>query len=356
MAQKVTQDITAIANYAGTYSKDLISQMLNALDIAVDIYVLRNVKADKKLVKLTVTAGIRPLDTSVDDVDETGRVWSGRTISVKGGMKLFHVIPEELRDTFFSEQLSPNAKEVPFSDWVWAREFDKVAQEINDSVFYADYKADAAAFNPATAYTIGSYVNFEKSIYVALEVTTAGQSPVTHEAKWEKVNAASIVTGIGTIIKNEITAGNLVPIATSVISSTNAVAELRKVWLAAPVSFRKKKSIMYISYDVYEKYKADYDTRYGKGNSIADNTEDQEVIYLKGTSKKVELKPCTWMNDSQRIILTLPNNLVMATDQLSDTNSIGKIVETLHGFKAILKYLMGFQIQDLEVLFVNDKV
>lgn len=354
-----SQITTAIEGYAGTYSKELIGQLLNALDIAKDIYVMRNVKAPVNLTKLTITAGIRPLNTKVDTVDSAGRTWSGRQITVKPGMKIFEVIPEELRKTWMSEMLDPNAEDVPFAQWVWDQEFAKIAEEINESVYLASYHADAAAYDAGAIYTGGtSFINFEENIYKCVTTTTAGQSPTTHPAKWLNVNAASITTGLGTIIAAEIVSGGITAgqvIATNAISSTNAVAELRKVYLGAPVKMRKKKAIMYISPDVYENYKADYDTRYGKGNGIADGTEDAEVIYLKGTSKKVLLKEATWMGASGRVIYTLEKNLVMATDQEDALNSIGKMIPTLHGLKAIMKFLLGFQIQDLEVLYVNDK-
>lgn len=354
-----TNDITAIANYAGTYSKALIGALLNALDIAQDIYVMRGVKAPVNLTKLTITKGIRPLDTSIDDLDETGRVWSGRTITVKPAMKLFKVIPEELRATWMSEQLDENAAVEPYAQWVWTQEFATVAEEINESVFYAKYHADAAAFNPATVYHAGDAVKYtDKSFYQANQTTTAGDTPVSAPAKWDNINNTAICDGLGTIIVNEIAGGGIPAgqvIATNVISSTNAVAELRKLYLGAPLKFRGKKAIMYISPSVMENYRADYDTRYGKGNSIADNTEDMPVIYLKGTQQRVRLKECSWMGVSQRVIYTFDQNLVMATNQLDAANSIGKMIPTLHGYKAIMKYLIGFQIQDLEVLYVNDK-
>jgi hypothetical protein len=356
MSNKVTNDVSAISNYAGTYSKDLIGQLLNGLDIATDLFVIRNVKGAINLTKLTITKGVRPIDTSIDTVDAAGRVWSGRKLEVHGGMKIFEVVPEELRVTFMSEMLDPNATEVPFASWVWQQEFASVAEELNESLFYAEYHADAADFDPAVAYTVGTYVKFEKSFYVCLTATTAGQSPTTHAVKWDQRNNTVITTGPGTIIKNEITAGKLVPIATNAFTNTNTVAELQKVWFGAPVKFRNKKSIMRIAQDVFDKYCADYDTRYGKGNGIADDTEDRAVVYLKGSGKRCELRPVTYMSGSQRVILTLDKNLVMGTDQESALNQIGKMVPTLHGFKAIMKFLLGFEIQDLEILYVNDKL
>src|SRR4051812_45880045 len=114
-----TQDITGIANYAGTWSKVLISQLLNSLDIVNDLKVIYNVKAPLNLSKLTVGKGIRPLDTSVTLAFNPGRTWSKRTLKPRVGMKIFNIIPEELRDTWMSEMLDPNATDVPLADWVW---------------------------------------------------------------------------------------------------------------------------------------------------------------------------------------------------------------------------------------------
>jgi hypothetical protein len=311
------------------------------------------------LTKLTVTTGIRPLDTSIDNQDTTGRVWSGRQITVKPAMKLFRIIPEELRSTWMSEMLDVNALREPFAAWCWNQEFAVVAEEINESVFYAEYNADAPAYNAATAYTVGQVMKFtDSSFYKALAVTTAGQTPVTNAAKWLQINASAICDGLGTIINNEISGGGLTAdhiIAAGAVTNTNAVANLRSIYLGAPLKMRMKKAIMYISPSVMECYKTDYDTRYGKGNSIASYIEDQPIIFLKGTSGRVLLKECSWLGESQRIMYTLDQNLVMATDQTDAMNSIGKLIEDIHGYRAIMKYLMGFQIQDLEVLYVNDQ-
>jgi len=354
---KPTNNVAAIENYAGTYSKELIGRLLNGLDIAVDIFVMRNVKGPINLTKLTVTKGIRPIDTTIEEADDTGRVWSGRVIDVKGGMKVISVVPEELRTTFMSEMLDPNAAVEPFGQWVWAEEFKTIADEINSSVFYADYKANAPAYDPLAVYTASlSFIKFEKNFYACIGTTTAGQSPTTHPAKWLKINDSAITTGLGTIINHEIASGDLVPIATNPFTNTNTVGELQKVWKGASKTFRKGKSIMRIAQDVMDNYLADYDTRFGKGNGIADDTEDAPIVFLKGSGKRCRLQACSWMNDSQRVMLTIDKNLVMAIDQENALNSIGKLIPTLHGYKAVVKYLMGFQIQDLECLYVNDKI
>lgn len=350
-----TQDVTAIQNYAGTYSQALIARMLNGLDIAKDIKVIRNVKEPLNLTKFEANKGIRPLNTNVEEAKKPGRKFTGRKLEPRGGMKIFHVIPEELRGTWMGEMLDPNAKEVPFAQWIWVKEFEALAAEINDNIYLSQYLADADEFNPATVYAVGDVVNYEEDIYRCTTITVAGQSPASHPAKWLEINSTAIVDGPGTIIAAEITAGKLIPVVTGAIDNTNAVAKLTLVWKAQTIAMRKYGGVLWVSWDVFEKYLADYDTRYGKGAGIASYIEDETVVWLKGSRKKCEIRPCTWMGDSQRIICTREDNFLMGTNDLSDTNKIGKMIDTLHGFKAICKYLLCFNFGDLEIVKVNDQ-
>lgn len=352
------QNTTALQNYAGTFSKELIGRTLNGLDIVGHCKVLYNLTAPLNLTKLLVNGGIRPLDTAVNKADKPGRVWSKRTLTPRTGMKIFQVIPAELMGTWQSEMLDPNAKDVPFAQWVWEQEFSKLAQELNDNIAYAEFHGDAADFDAATVYQVGDVFVYgaNRDIYKTVTLTTAGQTPDSNAAKFTKINQLAICDGPLTIIKNELAATNITAVATNAFSSTNAVAELRKIWKAAPVAIRNKSTKMFISYDVWEFYKDDYDTRYGKGNSIASYIEDQKKIFLKGTSGTCELIPCTWMGSSSRVFMTLPENFLMGTNVLSDISGIGKVVENLHGFDAICKFIISFQFADLEVLYVNDKL
>lgn len=359
---EINQDADAIKNYAGSFSKDLIgNQLLRILEIFTQIKVIWNLKAPLNLTKLIVNGGIRPLDTAVNKADKPGRVWSKRTLTPKVGMKIFEVVPEELRETWMSEMLDPNAKDVPFAQWVWEQEFATLADEIDENLFYSVDRSDAEDFDAGTAYAVGSYLVYGdlRHIYKVATLTTAGQTPDSHAVKFQKVTSASICDGPGTLIakaklSGDLPAGNV--IATNVISGTNAVAELRKVYLGAPNAMRKKKNgIMYVSPETIEFYRQDYDARYGKGNSIADDTEDQPVLFLKGTGKKVKLVECSWMSGSGMVIYTLFDNFLGGTNLLSDITGISKMVDTLHGFSAICKFILSFQFADMDVLYVNDK-
>lgn len=354
----VASDVTAINNYAGKYSKQLIQQFLNSLDFVKDLNVRRDVRSPLNLTKLSVNPGIRQLNTSIDKKKGPNRVYSGRVLTPKPGMKIIEIIPEELRSTFMSDMLAVNAKDIPFAQWVWQREFEKIAQELNDN-FYNNAYESVSAFDAAATYTAGDYVMFEEVIYKCVTNTSAGESPSSAAAKWEDSDALVIFDGPGTIIASEITGSNITPISTGAITNSNAVAQLKAMWRSAPVAHRNRGMIQFVSYNTFENYITDHNTRFGTGNAVSGN-DLEEVnkyggVFLKESNRKCLIKPVTWMGTSGRVIQTFKDNLIVGMDQLSDTNKIGKTVETLHGYNSVVKFMLGFQIQDLECLYVNDQ-
>jgi len=353
-----SSDVSALTNYVGKFDKKLISQMLNSLDIADDIYVMRGLKSDHHLPKFTAENGLRPLNTNVEENSGTERSYSNRTIEMKGGMKVFKIIPEDLRDSFMSEMLEPNAKEIPFSQFVWQKEFEKLASELNDNNYLSDFNADASDYSATATYSSGDFVNFNEDIYEANQATSAGESPTSASAKWDLRNATSTVTGLGTIIADEITASNITAVATGAITSSNAYDKVIEVFRSLPDAVRNSSSAelrCYVSTNTMDKYLDQIETDFGNGN-IADLPENKSGWRtVRKTEGKLKIKACSWMGSSSRIIVSPYKNLRMGTNELSDTNKVGKMVQTLHGYKAITKWLWGFQIADLDVIAVNDQ-
>jgi hypothetical protein len=95
---------------------------------------------------------------------------------------------------------------------------------------------------------------------------------------------------------------------------------------------------------------------FGSGKGIGGvDVQEGEGFYLKNTNRRLWVQPVTWMNESRRIMMTKPGNLVFGTDQVSDMEAVGNMVKTLHGFKAISNFQLTFNFADLEVLYVNDQ-
>lgn len=358
LADPGSTEIAAIAKWAGMYSKQFLSQMLNSLDLLNDMKVDRLVSRQGKLLpKFTAQGGLRPLDTSVESRGGVERNWSGRKLFVYDAMKVFSIIPEDLIESFQSDMLAPGAVQIPFAQWVWQKEMEKMASEINDNAYLAEYAGNAAAYDDAAVYTysatVSQFVKFGalNDIYKLAATTTAGQSPLTHSAKWTKVNESAIAEGIGTIIRKEIAATNIAPINTGAISNTDCLDKMEQMYNSMTLAHRNKGGVVRVSPDIMRKYliheKAEYpmaaNPEFGDGKK-----------YLYGTGKKWELRECSWMGSSQRIIMTQFDNLNFGTN-LTGNPGVTKTVDTLHGYKSVAKFLIGFEISDLENLYVNNQ-
>jgi hypothetical protein len=352
-------EVDAIAKWAGLYSKKMFSQMLNQLDIFKDLNVDRLVSRHGKLLpKFMAQGGLRPLNTNITSNGPNQRKWSGRKLFVWDAMKIFNVKPDDLISSFQSDMLAPGAIQVPFAQWFWEKEMEKLASEVNDNFYFAESTEGALPFDNGAAYTysatVPQYVTFGEleDIYKLKATTTAGQTPLSHSAKWEKFNQKGICNGPGTIIAREITASKITPIVTGAITSSNALDKIELMYSSMTVPHRNKGGIVFMSPDVYRKYLDHERTKYV--NTVASPDFGDGKKYVYGTGKKWELKECSWMGSSQRIIMTQFENMTVGTN-LQANPGITKSVETLHGTDSVSKFLLGFEIADLENFYCNDQ-
>ena len=304
MATKATT-FDAILKYAGQFDKQLIAQALNGMDFIPQVRVLRNVSSFGMLLpKMTVNKGIRPLNLNVETPKGTNRDFSGRKLLVYEGMKIITIIPEEARGTFAGDQLDPNAKDIPFSQWIWEQEMKKIAQEINDNIYLSDYNGNAAAFDALLAYAVGDYVNYGEVVYKCAVITAAGESPATHPAKWVDADDVVISSGWGTIIADEITGGGIAGanlIATGAITNANALTKLELMYNGMTVTHRNLGGTFRVAPDVFRAYVEHERTTYG---TVATSDMGDGKKYIYGSGKKWGIEECTWMGDSGRVIVT----------------------------------------------------
>jgi hypothetical protein len=357
----MTNEISAIAAYQGAFAPNIIESIYNEMDILSDLFVLSNLTAKRNLWSYRAKDGVRPLDLSIKRAPE-GESYGKfglRTIEPYTAMKYVEVIPAEFMDTFFAETLDENAKELPFAPAFWKEQAKKTGQEINDNFFYNRKPEDVLAYNAGTAYAVGNYMKFtDKNYYKCITITTAGQTPVTHPAKWEKANNECCFDGLGTIIKAERTAGSLADnvTATGAITSTNALTKIdNDMWKNIPQSVKKRGVKFWVSWDVYEKRQdALRDLYKTSGSVVPDNDGDMSSTII-GSSKRGIVKPATWMGDSQMVVATIDRNLVLGTNRSSAINSFGERIPHFHGYDTIMKFIMTSQVAELEFLYINDQ-
>jgi hypothetical protein len=347
----------AVAKFIGNNDKKLISQALNGLDFAQQVRVIRNASLNGTgLQKMTIAKGIRNLNTDVNSRSGAHRAYTGRKLLVYPGMKIIDVIPEEVYNTFLSDMMAPGVKEIPFAQWLWENEFKKISQEINDNIYLSDYQGNAALFNGASVYAVNSYISFgtELDIYKCVTLTVAGESPLTAPAKWTLVNDSIISTGWGKIIANEIAGGGITGanlITTGALTNANAMDKVELMIDGMTVAHRnlggtiRMSPVSYAKYLKQEKatFTAALDQKMGDGT---------KTVY---GYPKWQLEQCSWMGTSSRLIATQKDNLAFGTNVESDLTKAGKVIETLHGYTTVVKWIQGCEIADLETLYVNDQ-
>lgn len=356
MAVSPVTDISALQGYITKYDKKLINEMLNGLDFVKDLDIIRNLREPRALPKMTVDEGVRRLNLAIKTA-KGGRTWTERIITPELGMKIIEMIPEELRESFMSEMLDPNAKKVPYHEWVWAQEFAKIASELNDN-FYYNTRPTVVAFDPAATYAVGAHVLYKEIIYkqVSAGTTTAGESPETASAKWQDVDNKVLINGPDAVIKKAIADEGLLAVGTGTFDDTDAYDYFKDMWGAVTNAHKNRGMVAHVSYDVQQDLAENINTKFGSGKGIGGvDIEEGKSFIMKNTGGRLKIVPHTWMGASRRVIITHPGNAVLGLNAASDSQKVGKVVENIHGFEAIVKFILAFQFRDLANLYVNDQ-
>ncbi|MDL5050644.1 hypothetical protein QQ054_32090 [Oscillatoria amoena NRMC-F 0135] len=348
-------ELQASVKWAGKFLKTFISQTLNGLDVFMDNYTNRMVSRHGILMpKFTAYGGLRPLDTSVTKNNVTQRSWSGRTLYVYDNMKIFEIVVDDaVIDSFMSDMHIPGATQIPFAQWLWQKEMEKLASEINDNFYHAVYQAPAAAYDAGSAYTAGQYMKFtDKNYYKCVTNAAIGESPTTHPAKWLQVNATVGFNGWGTIIAAEITATNITPFNTGATDDSNTIEAIDAMYHSLTPAVRARGGVVKVGYDVWDDYIENEKSVYPQ---VLNQNMGDGKKYIYGSQKKWEIKPATWMGTSRRIIFDVENSNLVAGTNLQKIPGLTNTVPTLHGYDSVSKFLLGSEIADLEVLKVNDQ-
>lgn len=224
-----------------------------------------------------------------------------------------------------------------FTDRILYARQSKWDYDFDPKEFFNNYLADESGDNFVTAAN-----NQVAKEYLAQILTGAIYFGVYNPAG---TAVADICTGFGKIIADEITANKLTPVLTGALTNVNTVAAVEAVAEAVPVWMREQGFRICVSYATVDKYKKDYRTRFGF--TFDKNTEGE----YKLDGLNATLCPCAMMGNSQRIIATIDNNLVVGTDIESIAVEASKrrnIVEVRQMMD------IGCEIQDLDAIVVND--
>jgi hypothetical protein len=260
--------------------------------------------------------------------------------------------------------------EIPFAQFLWDQVIKHVAREVNDEVAYYGFdKSDAEAFDSGDTYTAGEYITFTSGgvthYYLCLSNTSAGESPTSAAAKWRKVTARAVVPGIKSILDTEISGGGITAVATGAVTATSgvALAAFLKLFRDFTPAYKNYGVIIHCSFTDWEFLLDDITTKQAMYTmaDVSRMLENEGMLPLPQTNRKAWVKPASWLGSSRRLIAEplMPGsakgeNIVMGTDLLADANEI-KTKENLWSLEAGIKFVLGFQIQDLSALRIGNQ-
>jgi hypothetical protein len=370
-------DLSAITTYAEQNQLPLIASLVNGLDIANDIMVHPGVKNKIPMPKLKIGPGFRPY-SGTEQFKVNSAKYTDRHLEVKVGKREIEVDPEDYRGTYLAWATSPGSpatkKEIPFAQFFWEQVIRELQREINDETAYHGFDTTGiVAWDNGTTYSIGDIVLFASSTnnpnsvqdyYMAIAATNAAESPDTHPAKWRYVTARAVAPGIESYILAGITAAEISPVTTGAIDATPgvAIAAFNELFRSFNSAYRNNGIIISCSQTDMDFLIDDLLDKYSK--YTRDDLSNAPYIVLPNSNGKCVVKVATWLGTSRRLIAGpyVPSdpgrhmNLWMATDQLSDVNSLRVNTESnLWTIKAGIKVALGFNYQDPEAIKVGDQ-
>lgn len=351
----IDPDVSALSAYAGKFQKTIYRKFENALDFFKDLNTLYNVKSAINLTKLAVNGKPKPF-TGIFDAQAGDIVYSDQKLSVDKWQRDFQIMPDKYRGTYLEDLrgAGEGANNMKFPAHVFDAVTESLAGDINDVLpWHGVGEAVFSTYNPATAYTVGSFVKYTIAdvvkFYEVVTATTAGDTPISTPAKFADATVKAITEGLGTKLRKARTAGLITNVAsTGIITKADAYDQLLSVWHKAPEWVRTKGGVMRISFTVFEMLLASF-------QDISKYTEkDGTLTHLPLTNKKCRLIPCSWITNSDMVVVSADNNLLAATDLESDFRTIGTIPKMYHldfGITGVL----GFGVQDFDALATNDR-
>jgi hypothetical protein len=347
--------------------------MINMLDAVNDMMFYPNIKNKLRIGKLNVADGVRPFSSS-EEFQSNDLQYTDRFIEVQPAKRELLIDTEVYRTTYLSEVLTPGTgakkKEIPYAQFTWREVFKAMWAEINDKTVFDGFdKADAVAYSEAATYNVGDYVTFTQSgvshWWKCLTNTAAGEDPTDTPAKWQKTTAEAITTGFAKLIADEITATNLTAESIGAIDATAGVAKgaFLEMFRSMPQVYQKYGIVINCSFTDFDFLTDDLEsiTKYTRDDVTATDAANYRV--LPNTNGRCIVKPATWITGrrliagpAKKVNSQWKNQaLILGTDLLSDMNQISMKDTELWTLKAGIKFLLGFQIANLEEIRVNDQ-
>ncbi|WP_126244118.1 hypothetical protein [Chitinophaga rhizosphaerae] len=150
--------------------------------------------------------------------------------------------------------------------------------------------------------------------------------------------ASTSFDGLLKIVSDAITAAKIVPVATGVLSQTNARESFEMVFDAVDSDYQTEQLVALCSPTLLRWYKRDYRAEFGNHQDYRGITGELQSVTIDGTN--TEIVGCPGMAGSQRIVITKKENLKRLIDGTSEDSDFNlrfqvnrREIEVLGDFK-----------------------
>jgi hypothetical protein len=356
-------DLSLIAGYAGDHKGDLFKKMVLGMEAGQHLTILPNVKDQTPLINLRTTKGLRPYTPT--PLYESELQYAKRTLTTGLGKKEFLLDPQAYRNSYLSKYMgaSANDNRIPFEQFTNEVIVDEFGDEINtDVIYFGRDKSRFTVLDPAIINAAGALrfvdTNGVRDYYIVITTTTAGDNPTNAAAKFRKINGRAVADGLEVHILEAIAGGKAavtVGEITNVEDEVFAVPAIQKVYRALDPGYRKVLNYAFMSYDTFDKLNDDLEEK--QKYTVTDPSTNQVMemaLYVPGTNRRLIAVACGWMGDSERIIVTQKENVIIGCDLLSDANQINTN-ENLWTIEMGLLFNVGVNFALMDAVAYNDR-
>lgn len=308
--------ITALNTALGAYFRKekpiLISKMLMGMNIDDRMEVWDDCKDEVPMPNLTISDLVKPANATTFAPTSNALAFGARTLKVRPWKVDLQIVPQVLEKS-------------------WLGKYKKKGSDIYDMPFEAFIMQEIVKMTQDNIRLKALY----KGVY-----NGSGTAP------------ADIMDGLLTLIAAEITATNITPITTGVISSSNIIAKVEAVYDGIGETYKSVETQMLCSPTLFDWYVRAYRATFGTTMTYTGVAKDS--VLIDGTLCTLKREP--GMAGSQRLICTPKSNIVYGVDSIGDSSEIvSQVFERT--IKLMIDAKAGIQFKQIgaDALAVNEQ-
>jgi len=309
-------DLTALATALGAYHREhrdeLASEILLDEDFTADMEVMDDVTDEIPLPDLSLTDIVQP-GVNKDFTPIEGAIKFGaRILKVRDCKVDLLLEPWKLEKTWLGKmKKASDPMDMPFEAFI----FDYINSKIKENMRL-------------------------KAIYRGI-YNAAGTGP------------ADTMDGYLNLIADEITATNIAPVVTGVITATNVVDKVEMTYDALGEAYKNGESIMKCSPTIFSWYVRKYRLDFGGNMDYAGMPKNRRRVLIDGTNCELVAEP--GFGTSQRLVASRADNFVYGVDSASGYNV--DIQKENRKLKVLIDFKAGVNFKQIHArgLAVNDQ-